>query len=289
MELYQNSQQNVTSKELEVKGGLNRAVRRAKPNNAGPVSGNKESVESKGAGKKEEKPIGQETGKQKAATTARQNSQMEEDDSNDMSSPEKDRNLNTSTPRKELKDKSKEVTRNTSAEKIFETFQSRDLVTEDWNLLVDQVLTRGVQREAEAILKNADGSEDERSNALTGFSDESGDTEVPIRRSGRQTNNKGPIRFGNPVTHSIKLITTDQDVTDLNKAALEAYRVRLATLKPDVSRPIETKLGLLEKHLFRRKIGSEALNISKTWNAEWQVPLYVEESKTVNQSREKEN
>ena len=77
------------------------------------------------------------------------------------------------------------------------------------------------------------------------------------------------------MTHSIKLITTDQDITDRNKAALEAYRVRLAILEPDVSRPIETKLGLLEKHLFRRKFGSEALDISKTWNAEWQVPLYV--------------
>ena len=75
------------------------------------------------------------------------------------------------------------------------------------------------------------------------------------------------------IAHSIKLITTDQDITDLNKAALEAYRVRLATLKPDVSRPIETKLGLYEKLLFRRNFGSEAgseVDISKTWNAEWQ-------------------
>ena len=103
-------------------GGLNLAVRRAKPNNAGPVSGSKESVESKGAKKKEKKPLSQETGKQKAATTARQKSQMEEDDSNDMFSPEKARNLNTSTPRKELKDKRKEVTRNILAEKILETF-----------------------------------------------------------------------------------------------------------------------------------------------------------------------
>ena len=181
VEFYQISQQNVTSKELEVNGGLDLAVRRAKPNNACPVSGIKESVESKGAGKKEKKPTGQESGKQKAATTAEL--------SNNMSPPEKAPNLNTSTPRKELKDKSKEVTRNTSAEKILETFQSRDLVTEDWNLLADQVLTRGVQKEAEAILKNADGSEDERSSAPPGSSDESGETEAPIRRSGRQTKN----------------------------------------------------------------------------------------------------
>ena len=130
-------------------------------------------------------------------------------------------------------------------------------------------------------------SDDERSNP--GLLDESGETEVPIRRSGRQKKNKGPIRYGNPVTHSIKLIKTDQDRTDLNKAALEAYRVNLVTLKSDVSKPIETKLGLLGKHLFRRKFGSEALDITKTWNAAWQVPLYVEKNETVEQNKAVEN
>ena len=56
-------------------------------------------------------------------------------------------------------------------------------------------------------------------------------------------------------------------MTDLNKAALEAYRVKLATFKADANKPVETKLGLLEKHLFRRKFGSEAMDITKTWNA----------------------
>ena len=80
---------------------------------------------------------------------------------------------------------------------------------------------------------------------------------------GRQKN-KGPSGYGNPVKHSVKLITTQQDIADLNKTALEAYRIKLATFKTDVNKPVETKLGLLEKHLFRRKIGSEALNIAKT-------------------------
>ena len=92
VKFYQNSQQNVTSRELEVNGGLELAIRRAKPNNAGPVSGIKESVKSKGAGKKETKSTGQESGKQEAATAAEL--------SNNMSPPEKARNLNTSTPRK---------------------------------------------------------------------------------------------------------------------------------------------------------------------------------------------
>ena len=63
-------------------------------------------------------------------------------------------------------------------------------------------------------------SGDEGSNAPPGFSDESGESEVRVRRSGRPTKNKGPSRFGNPVKHSIKLITTDQDITDLNKATM---------------------------------------------------------------------
>ena len=167
----------------------------------------------------------------------------------------------------------------------METFQSRDLVTEDWNLLADQVLTSGVQKEAETILKNADMSDDEGSNAPPGFSDESGESEVPVRRSGRQTKNKGPIRFGNPVKHSIKSITTDQDIRDLNKVALEAYRVKLATFKSDFNKPVETKLGLLEKHLFRRKFGSEALDITKTWNAAWRAPLYFDEDEIEDQNR----
>ena len=134
-------------------------------------------------------------------------------------------------------------------------------------------MTRGVEKEAETFLKNTVVSDDEQSIAPPGFSDESNETEIPVRSSGRPTKNKDPVRFGNPVKHSVKLITTDQNVTDLNKAALEAYRVKLATFKTDVNKPVESKLGLLEKHLFRRKFGSEALDITKTWNAAWRVPL----------------
>ena len=143
----------------------------------------------------------------------------------------------------------------TSAEKILETFHSRDLIPEDWNLLADQVLTRGVQRAAENVLKTMDTSGDEDNNAAQGFSDESGESDVTVRRSGRQTKNKGPSRYGNPVKHSVKLITTQQDIADLNKAALEAYRIKLATFKTDVNKPVETKLGLLETSFS-----------SKVWN-----------------------
>ena len=162
VEFFQDSNENVTSsKDLQVNGCLNLATKRAKPNNAGPILGNVGGSETQSAGKKERKPTGQEARKQKAAVTARQKVQTEEE----SSSPEKAGRASTFSPRKELKDKSKEITRNSSAEKILETFQSRDLVPEDWNLLADQVLTRRVQKEAETILKNTVVSDDEQSNA----------------------------------------------------------------------------------------------------------------------------
>ena len=85
--------------------------------------------------------------------------------------------------------------------------------------------------------------------------------------------NKAPSRYGNPIKYSVKLISSEQDITELNKAALEAYRIELANFRTDVNKPVDTKLGLLEKHLFRRKFGSAALNVSRTWNASWRVPL----------------
>ena len=65
--LYQDSQPNVTSKDTEVNGGLNLAVRRTKPNNGGPVLENACSADPKGAKKKDKKPTCQEVRKQKAA------------------------------------------------------------------------------------------------------------------------------------------------------------------------------------------------------------------------------
>ena len=64
---------------------------------------------------------------------------------------------------------------------------------------------------------------------------------------------------------------------DKNKAALEAYRIKLAAFKPDAKNSIEKKFGLLEKHPFRKKFGSEALDINRSWNAERRVPLQFKE------------
>ena len=112
--LYQDSQQNVTSKDIEVNGVLNLAIKRAKPNNAGPVLGNASSSQPEGVRKKDKKPTCQDARKQKAAAAVSQkNKKDKQEETNKLSSPAKDYTLNTSTPRKEMKDKSKELIRNT--------------------------------------------------------------------------------------------------------------------------------------------------------------------------------
>ena len=146
--------------------------------------------------------------------------------------------------------------------------------------MADQVLERGVQRTAADILHSKEIAEEgEESDNPPGFSDESEVEETSVRKSGRSK--KGPIRYGNPIKHSVKSISYHNNLLDLNQAALEAYRIKLANFKPDASNSVETKFGLLEKHLFRRKFGSEALDINRSWNAEWRVPLQFEEEQEV--------
>ena len=181
----------------------------------------------------------------------------------------------TSTTHSSTRSK-KEISRNTSPETILVTFNSKELTAADWNRLADQVLERGVQRTAADILHSQENAEDgEESNNSPGFLDESEVEETSGRKSGRSK--KGPIRYGNPIKHSVRSISYHTDLLDLKQAALEAYRIKLANFKPDASNSVETKFGLLEKHLFRRKFGSEALDINRSWNAEWRVPLQFEE------------
>ena len=52
---------------------------------------------------------------------------------------------------------------------------------------------------------------------------------------------------------------------------------------------MESKFGLLEKHLFRRKFGSEALDITKTWNAAWRVPLSFDDEEVDDQNSTEKN
>ena len=100
------------------------------------------------------------------------------------------------------------------------------MTPDEWDDLAEQVLTRGVQNEAEQILTQQAGPTD--TCPPPGFSDESDreEEQTTARRSNRQTKNQGPKRYGSPVSHSVKLISCEDDITDLNLAALEAHRTR---------------------------------------------------------------
>ena len=79
------------------------------------------------------------------------------------------------------------------------------MTSQEWEEITNQVLTRGVQKEAEKLLSQ---QMDPVDYSTPGFADESDKEEetTTVRRSNRQTKNQGPKRYGSPVSHSIKLI-----------------------------------------------------------------------------------
>ena len=153
------------------------------------------------------------------------------------------------------------------------------MAPEEWQSLADQVLTRGLQKTAEEILKSRAENQTETTGehcSPSGVSDDSivdEQTGTSVRRSKRATNNQGPKRLGSPVKHSVKYISTDEEVADLNELALEQYRYSLANVKTDKNRPMESRLQLLERHLFRKKFGYAALDTTHPWKNQWKVPL----------------
>ena len=163
---------------------------------------------------------------------------------------------------------SKRITRQTSEKEILDTLQNNNMTTKEWEEITNQVLTRRVQNEAEKLLTQQAEPVDKSPAVFADESDKEEDT-TTVRRSSRQTKNQGPKRYGSPVSHSVKLISCEDDVTELNLAALEAYRMRLAKLNINNK---ETTLenntfDLLERHLFKRKFGATSLDESGSWNA----------------------
>ena len=116
----------------------------------------------KGAKQSGKKQTCQESSRKKAATTAQNN----EKDKGSLASTADIFIPSTSTPEKS-NEESKEIARNTPADKKLETFQSRDITTKEWNKLADQVLRRGVQKAAEDILKSTDREGEIDKNAPT--------------------------------------------------------------------------------------------------------------------------
>ena len=159
------------------------------------------------------------------------------------------------------------ITQQTSEKEILDTFQNNNMTSQEWEEITNQVLTRGVQKEAEKQLTQ---QMDPVDYSTPGFADESEKEEdtTTVRRSSRQTKNQGSNRYGSPVSHSIKLIDCEDDVTELNVAALEAYRLRLAKLNLNNKETSENNtFDRLERHLFKRKFGATSLDEAGSWNA----------------------
>ena len=228
---FQDNQTVVTSNDTEAGGGLNFAVKRAKPNNAGSLT---KSTKTKwNGGKKDKKQSSQEAIRNKTANAAEgQQEDIAFSPSPAVVPPSK------STPQKKTSKKSKGISRHRSPEIILDTLNSKDLTPADWDKMADLVLKRGVQQAAEETLTSRDAAvEDNDYINPPGFSDESREGETSVRRSGRTT--KGPSRYRDPTKHSVKLISSEEDIMDLNKAGLEAYRNKLATFKPDTKNSID--------------------------------------------------
>ena len=257
---FQDNPTVVTSKDTIAGGDLNLAVERAKPNKAGPLT--KPTKIKWGAGTKDKKQTIQKTSRKRNADAAEENQPAPACSSSSAVVPPP-----TSTPQNNTSLKPKEISRHTSPETILDTFNSKELTPADWNIMADQKLERGVQRAAEDILKPRDATGED--------DDESEEGETSVRRSGRSK--KGPSRYGDPIKHSVKLISSQNDILDLNKAALEAYRIELVTIKLDAKNSIESSFEMWKNHLFRRKFGSELLDVNRSWNAEWGVPLQFDE------------
>ena len=127
---------------------------------------------------------------------------------------------------------------------------------------------KGVQRVADDLRGNFQPVS-ERDTAFEppqGISDESSAEESGVRRSSRQTKNKEPKRFGDPIKHSIKEVSQDLSGGALLKTAPQDYRRRLRDFKERSDRPVESKLRILERHLFRRKLGYATLDKGVDWN-----------------------
>ena len=244
-EKFQNSPSVVTSRDTRTGGGLNLGGKRGKPNRAGPVVQNTKTTRGKT----------QESGTTKAAKTVTK----KRDTSNEAVY------IESSAPKEAPT--TKKITEQTSEKKILDTFQNNNMTSQEWEEITNQVLTRGVQKEAEKLLSQQMDPVDYSTPGFADGSDKEEDT-TTVRRSNRQTKNQGPKRYGSPVSHSIKLIGCEDDVTELNLAALEAYRLRLAKLNINNKETSENNtFDRLERHLFKRKFGATSLDEAGSWNA----------------------
>ena len=275
IERFQKSQTIVTSRDTEARGGLNLAIKRAKPNLAGPKPNTEENninkPEKSGKEKKGRSKKQQETNQ--AATAA--NPEQEQATSKPESETVDTKIQSSSTPKAKQRPKLKCIDSHTPLEDIVDTFHNRNLAPSEWAKYADQLLKRGVQRVANELRENPQQSSELDTNfePPQGFSDESSTEESGIRRSSRQTKNKEPKRFGDPIKHSIKEISENLTGGGLLKEALKEYRNQLRDFKDRDDRPLESKVRRLERHLFMRKFGYATLDEGVDWNPSWEIEL----------------
>ena len=275
IERFQRSQTIVTSKDTEAGGGLNLAVKRAKPNLAGPKPNTEENITNmpEKSGKEKKGRSKKQQGTNQAATAA--NSEQEKATSKPESDTVDNKIQSSSTPKAKQRPKLKDIDSHTPLEDIVDTFHNRNLAPSEWEKYADQLLKRGVQRVADELRENPQQSSELDTNfePPQGFSDESSAEESGIRRSSRQTKNKEPKRFGDPIKHSIKEISENLTGRGLLKEALRQYRNQLQDFKDRVDRPLESKVRRLERHLFMRKFGYATLDEGVDWNPSWEIEL----------------
>ena len=124
---FQDSPSVVTSKDILQGGGLNLAVRRAKPYLAGPFATKPKA--------KVVKDAQQSTFQNKNAATA---AEVPEPQAEDQACSSNTRDIPNSTSNTHCNTRNKkEISRNTSPETILDTFNSKDLSANDWNRLAD--------------------------------------------------------------------------------------------------------------------------------------------------------
>ena len=181
----------------------------------------------------------------------------------------------SSTPKSKQRTKLKCIDSQTPPEDILDTFQNRNLAPSDWEKFADQLLKRGVQRVADDIRGDPQqiSEKDTTFEPPQGFSEGSSAEESSVRRSSRQTKNKEPKRFGDPIKHSIKEISENLTGGALLKTAPQEYRKQLRDFKERSDRPVESKLKRLERHLFMRKFGYATLDEGVEWNPSWEIEL----------------
>ena len=237
MDRLQQSQTVVTSKDTEAGGGLNLAFKRAKPNTAGPSS-----IPGKKSDDKPRKLLKQ---------TAIAADQGNEQSTSTLATSNKDVHASI-TPKTKQKAKLKTIDSQTRSEDILDMFQNRDLTPAKWENLADQLLKRGVQKFAGDLRGNVQPATEKDTifEPPQGVFDDSSAEKSGVRRSSKQFKSKEPKRFGDPVKHSIKEVSEELSGGAFLNTALQEYRKRLTDFQERSDRPVESKLRILERHIY---------------------------------------